>query len=134
VPGSDPVPSPTGGNEPTNTDTVDDQIGSNVLTSTEQTPQQAKGDGTAQETDTVLADGAGATAAVSAMLETVLPPAMVDLVLSPLLILEILLRTTLDGGQSIFAPLALLAVCAAMISLTDRFSKRASRATEPTPR
>jgi hypothetical protein len=108
-------------------------VGSNVLALAAQTPEQLSEDDTAQVSESLETSGTETTAVVSEMLETVLPPAVVDLVLSPLLILEILFRTTLDGGQRIFAPLALLALCAAMISLTDRFSRRASRATEPTP-
>jgi hypothetical protein len=108
-------------------------VGSNVLTLAAQTPEQLSDVDTAQVSESLETSGTETTAVFSAMLETVLPPAVVDLVLSPLLILEILLRTTLDGGQRIFAPLALLALCAATISLTDRFWRRASRAAEPTP-
>ena len=61
------------------------------------------------------------------MLQTVLPPAIVDLVLSPLLILEILLRTSLADGQKILIPILLLALSAVLISVTDRRSKRTSR-------
>jgi hypothetical protein len=132
-PGNDPVPSPIGGSDPTSADSVDDQVGSDVLTLAAQTPEQLSDVDTAQVSESLETSGTETTAVFSAMLETVLPPAVVDLVLSPLLILEILFRTTLDGGQRIFAPLALLALCAATISLTDRFSRRASRAAEPTP-
>ncbi|MEX2651809.1 MAG: hypothetical protein WD473_05105 [Acidimicrobiia bacterium] len=132
APGNDPVPSPIGDSDRIGADSVDDQVGSNVLTLAAQTPEQLSDGDTAEVSESLETSGTETTAVVSAMLETVLPPAVVDLVLSPLLILEILFRTTLDGGQRIFAPLALLALCAAMISLTDRFSRRASRATAPT--
>jgi hypothetical protein len=74
------------------------------------------------------------TEQMSTMLETVLPPAAVDLVLSPLLVLEILLRASLGGGEGIFLPLGLLAVCAVLISLTDRFSRRPRDVSAPTTR
>jgi hypothetical protein len=80
--------------------------------------------------DTSDQDGTELTTRASAMLETVLPPAVVDLVLSPLLILEILLRTSLAGGQSVFVPLALLALSALLISLSDRFSRRTAKIAE----
>jgi hypothetical protein len=89
--------------------------------------------------DTVqLSEGDGSeenevTEQMSAALETVLPPAAVDLVLSPLLIFEILLRTSLAGGKGILVPLMSLAVCAVLISLTDRFSRRVTETSEPTP-
>ena len=71
---------------------------------------------TAQET--------GATATMAKMLNTVLPPAVVDLVLSPLLILEILVRTLIDGGSRLVGPLTLFAVSAMALFVYDRFSKR----------
>ncbi len=66
---------------------------------------------------------AGATERVAALIETVLPPAVVDLVLSPLLVLEILVRTIWEGGLTIVGPLSLLAICALAILLQDRRSK-----------
>lgn len=66
----------------------------------------------------------GATAAIASLLETVLPPALVDLVLSPMLILEILIRTVIDGGAAVLGPLSLLAVCAYVIFRYDRSLKR----------
>jgi hypothetical protein len=66
----------------------------------------------------------GATAEIASLLETVLPPALVDLVLSPILILEILIRTVIDGGATVLGPLSLLAVCAYLIFRYDRSLKR----------
>lgn len=66
----------------------------------------------------------GATATMAKMLDTVLPPAVVDLVLSPLLILEILVRTLLDGGSRLLGPLTMFAVSAMVLFAYDRFSKR----------
>jgi uncharacterized membrane protein len=65
---------------------------------------------------------------MSAVLDTVLPPAVVDLVLSPLLVLEILVRTTLQDGQRVLAPLILLAIAAIVIAVADRFAKRQAAA------
>jgi uncharacterized membrane protein len=65
---------------------------------------------------------------MSAVLDTVLPPAVVDLVLSPLLVLEILFRTTLQDGQRVLAPLILLAIAAIVIAVADRFAKRQAAA------
>jgi hypothetical protein len=67
---------------------------------------------------------AGPTAGIASLLETVLPPALVDLVLSPMLILEILVRTVIDGGAAVLVPLSLLAVCAYVIFRYDRSLKR----------
>jgi hypothetical protein len=61
---------------------------------------------------------------VAAVLNTVLPPAVVDLVLSPLLIIEILFRTIVDGGTRFVAPLMLLAMSAVIVYVYDRTSKR----------
>jgi hypothetical protein len=58
------------------------------------------------------------------LLDTVLPPAVVDLVLSPLLILEILIRTVLDGGATMIGPLLILAACAYAIFKYERSAKR----------
>jgi hypothetical protein len=66
----------------------------------------------------------GATAGIASLLETVLPPALVDLVLSPMLILEILIRTVIDGGAAVLGPLSLLAICAYVIFRYDRSLKR----------
>lgn len=66
----------------------------------------------------------GATARMAAMLDTVLPPAVVDLVLSPLLVIEILIRTLIDGGSKLAGPLALFAISAMALFVYDRFSKR----------
>ena len=54
----------------------------------------------------------------------VLSPAVVDLVFSPLLILEILLRTLLDGGSSLIGPLTMFALAAMALFAYDRFAKR----------
>lgn len=84
------------------TDAIDDQVGSNSALLMAQIPEQAMGDETAQVSDTLQTSGAGTTAHLSAMLETVLPPAVVELVLSPLLILEICSgrRLTADNASS----------------------------------
>jgi hypothetical protein len=66
----------------------------------------------------------GATTTMAKMLDTVLPPAVVDLVLSPLLILEILVRTLIEGGSRLVGPLTMFAVSAMALFVYDRFSKR----------
>ncbi len=71
-------------------------------------------------------DGA-ITSQVSAMLETVLPPAIVDVVLSPLLVFEILSKTIMADGQKVLVPLSLLALCATVIGFGDRLSAGSSR-------
>ncbi len=70
------------------------------------------------------ARGSGATDRMARLLETVLPPAVVDLVLSPLLILEILIRTVLDGGAAMIGPLLILAACAYAIFKYERSARR----------
>ena len=72
--------------------------------------------------------GSSATDRMARLLETVLPPAVVDLVLSPLLILEILIRTVLDGGTAMIGPLLTLAVCAFAIFKYERSGKRPAMA------
>ena len=72
----------------------------------------------------MAAQETGATATMARMLDTVLPPAVVDLVLSPLLILEILVRTLLDGGSRLVGPLTMFAISAMALFVYDRFSKR----------
>lgn len=67
---------------------------------------------------------ASATDRMGALLDAVLPPAIVDLVLSPLLILEILIRTIVDGGMRVMGPLLLLGVSAFGIFLYDRSTRR----------
>jgi hypothetical protein len=97
-----------------------------------QTPAQVPAYDTSLLSESLEPTETQVTEQMSAMLETVLPPAAVDLVLSPLLVFEILLRTSLAGGEGIFLPLGLLAFCAVLISLTDRFSKKSQRASRPT--
>ncbi|HEY4606653.1 MAG TPA: hypothetical protein VIH55_03310, partial [Acidimicrobiia bacterium] len=100
-----------------------DEIGGTGFELAAQTPYQPF---TVQhETITSLleSEDMGATVRMAAMLETVLPPAVVDLVLSPLLILEILLRTIVDGGLTFIGPLTLLGVCALAIFIYDRSSR-----------
>jgi hypothetical protein len=74
----------------------------------------------------LMTSGSGSTATqrVAAALDTLLPPAVVDLVLSPLLILEILGRTILDGGARVLGPLSLLGVSALAMFMYDRRSRR----------
>lgn len=67
---------------------------------------------------------ASATDRMGVLLDAVLPPAIVDLVLSPLLILEILIRTIVDGGLRVIGPLLLLGVFALGIFLYDRSTRR----------
>ena len=74
--------------------------------------------------ETSEARGSGATDRMARLLDTVLPPAVVDLVLSPLLILEILIRTVLDGGAAMIGPLLVLAACAYAIFKYERSAKR----------
>jgi hypothetical protein len=74
--------------------------------------------------ETSEARGPGATDRMARLLDTVLPPAVVDLVLSPLLILEILIRTVLDGGAAMIGPLLVLAACAYAIFKYERSAKR----------
>jgi hypothetical protein len=69
-----------------------------------------------------------ATQRMAAALDTVLPPEMVDLVLSPLLILEILARTILDGGARVIGPISLLALSGLLMFAYDRRSRRAAPA------
>lgn len=114
-------PGPTGdGDSQSTTDPVD----SSGLMVIAQTPAQAE---FVETTSTQAQEEAGVTTQISGMLQTVLPPAIVDLVLSPLLILEILLRTSLADGQKILIPILLLALSAVLISVTDRRSKKAPR-------
>ncbi|HLF60530.1 MAG TPA: hypothetical protein VI980_05090 [Acidimicrobiia bacterium] len=120
LPGIEPDPTPPGGSEPPSPSTTDDPAGSNVLVLAAQTPDQIAADNTSEVSDTLETSGAGATAAVSAMLETVLPPAMVELVLSPLLILEILVRTIGEGGRRVLGPLVLLGLSALLVFAFDR--------------
>ncbi len=75
-------------------------------------------------TTLLAAEDTGATATMAEMLKTVLSPAVVDLVLSPLLVLEILFRTLVDGGLRLVGPLTLLVVSALAIFGYDRLSKR----------
>jgi hypothetical protein len=75
-------------------------------------------------TSLLAAQDTGATATIAAMLNTVLSPAVVDLVLSPLLVLEILLRTLVDGGMRFIGPLTLFAISAMALFAYDRRSRR----------
>ena len=88
-----------------------------------QTPGQPLALGQSAGQSIIGSKAAGATERVAAVLDTVLPPAVVDLVLSPLLVLEILARTTWEGGLAIVGPLSLLAICAMAILVHDRRSK-----------
>jgi hypothetical protein len=75
-------------------------------------------------TSLMSSEETGATATMAKMLDTVLPPAVVDLVLSPFLILEILVRTLVDGGSRLLGPLTMFALSAMALFVYDRFSKR----------
>ena len=88
-----------------------------------QTPGQPPALGDAAVQGITGSKAAGATERMAAVLDTVLPPAVVGLVLSPLLVLEILARTTWEGGLAIVGPLSLLAICAMAILVHDRRSK-----------
>lgn len=72
----------------------------------------------------LAAQNGGPTATMASMLDTVLPPAVVHLVLSPILIIEILVRTLIDGGSQLIGPLTLFAVLAMALFVYDRFAKR----------
>jgi hypothetical protein len=78
------------------------------------------------EADSSIVDarGPGATGRIASLLDTILPPGLVDLVLSPLLILEILIRTIVDGWAAILVPITLLALSAYGIFMYDRHTKR----------
>ncbi len=67
---------------------------------------------------------ASATDRMGVLLDAVLPPAIVDLVLSPLLVLEILIGTIVDGGLRVIGPLLLLGVFALGIFRYDRSTRR----------
>jgi hypothetical protein len=88
------------------------------------TPNEPVAFGFGPEGETSEARGSGATDRMARLLDTVLPPAVVDLVLSPLLILEILIRTVLDGGTAMIGPLLILAACAYAIFKYERSVKR----------
>lgn len=80
--------------------------------------------GFGSDSDAVESRGSGPTDTMAHLLETVLPPALVDLVLSPLLILEILIRIILDGGARMIAPIALLLASAYGIFKYERSTRR----------
>jgi hypothetical protein len=88
------------------------------------TPNEPVAFGFEPNGETSQARGSGATDRMARLLDTVLPPAVVDLVLSPLLILEILVRTVLDGGAAMIGPLLILAACAYAIFKYERSAKR----------
>ena len=88
------------------------------------TPNEPVAFGFEPDGETSEARGSGATDRMARLLDTVLPPAVVDLVLSPLLILEILIRTVLDGGATMIGPLLILAACAYAIFKYERSAKR----------
>jgi hypothetical protein len=88
------------------------------------TPNEPVAFGFEPDGETSEARGSGATDRMARLLDTVLPPAVVDLVLSPLLILEILIRTVLDGGAAMIGPLLVLAACAYAIFKYERSAKR----------
>lgn len=66
----------------------------------------------------------GTTAKMAAMLETVLSPAIADLVLSPLLVLEIVGRILADDWLRLLAPLAMLMLAGVAIFRYDRKTRR----------
>jgi hypothetical protein len=115
-------PAPTGVVEPND---VIDQL---ALAVPAFTPVQGNSSVPESVAELVASGPAVATERMSAVLDTVLPPAVVDLVLSPLLVLEILVRTTLQDGQRVLAPLILLAIAAIVIAVADRFAKRQAAA------
>ncbi len=61
---------------------------------------------------------------MAAMLETVLSPAIADLVLSPLLVLEIVGRILADDWLRLLAPLAMLMLAGVAIFRYDRKTRR----------
>jgi hypothetical protein len=88
------------------------------------TPGQPAASGPENAADFGDSDVASATDRMGALLDAVLPPAIVDLVLSPLLILEILIGTIVDGGIRVIGPLLLLGMFALGIFLYDRSTRR----------
>jgi len=101
-----------------------DQAGGTFLVLAAETPDQQLALGSDSFSEILESSQSGATAKMAAVLETVLPPAVVDLVLSPMLVLEILVRTTLDGGSKSVGPLFLLGAFALGIFVYDRSTKR----------
>lgn len=110
-----PVASTPSGEAPAN-DSIEFSIRS--------TPDEPVAFGFEPDGETSEARGSGATDRMARLLDTVLPPAVVDLVLSPLLILEVLIRTVLDGGAAMIGPFLILAACAYAIFKYERSIKR----------
>lgn len=119
-PSSQPSPSPSPAQA------SEDATGSATFILATQTPDPPRAMGPEEARSIVGSRESGATERMAAVLDTVLPPAVVDLVLSPLLVLEILVRTTLEGGLTVIGPLSLLAICAFAIFVFDRSSKRSA--------
>jgi hypothetical protein len=102
----------------------EDPVSDSIEFSIRWTPNEPVAFGFEPDGETSEARGSGATDRMARLLDTVLPPAVVDLVLSPLLILEILIRTVLDGGTTMIGPLLILAACAYAIFKYERSAKR----------
>lgn len=101
-----------------------DPVSDSIAFSIRWTPDEPVAFGFEPDRATSETRGSGATDRMARLLETVLPPAVVDLVLSPLLILEILIRTVLDGGAAMIGPLLILVACAYAIFKYERSTKR----------
>ena len=102
----------------------EDPASDSIAFSIRWTPNEPVAFGFEPESEASEARGSGATDRMARLLDTVLPPAVVDLVLSPLLILEILVRTVLDGGATMIGPILILAACAYAIFKNERSAKR----------
>lgn len=75
-----------------------------------------------------LPDQRGFAASLTRILEPVLPAAVADVVVSPLLVFELLWRAISSSGRGLVMPIALL-VFSVISLLWDRRSKRAPIAT-----
>ena len=75
---------------------------------------------------TMKAMGAETTSTIALSLEVFLPPAIAELVLSPLLVIEILGRTAFEGGWGILLPLGLLVASGALLVRADRRIRRSA--------
>ena len=64
--------------------------------------------------------GAATTPVIARTFEVVLPPAVAELVVYPLLVLEILARTVAEGGSRVLIPLSLLMATVVLLLWVDR--------------
>ncbi len=106
---------------------VQEEVDASGLGFVPQTPGVAVAQGMSPASGAFGNEEAALSSQVSTVLETVLPPAIVEVVLSPLLVLEILAKIIMADGQKILIPLSLLAVCALVIAFGDRLQAGSSR-------